>query len=320
MEKRRGPSSWGRVVSLANLSAKAYSPVAEYPDSEAAALISAASQLAGKPFGEFLEEFGEALAPELLAMHPGLVQPEWKTLDVIMNAEEIIHAVVRRRNPAAKPPVLRCARYSDDEVQLVYASPRKLCQIAKGIIRGVARHYQEEVSINDHSCMNDGDPFCAIQIKLLTADARTVGVTGPVEPREATAGTDTATPRASESLTKLTDGAERTSLDGVTVVAEGAPIAVSGAGERRHLTVLFCDLVGSTEIAARLDPEEWREMVAGYHRAAAEAITRFGGHVAKYLGDGVMAYFGWPEAHDNDGERAARAGLAILEAILEAQP
>jgi class 3 adenylate cyclase len=80
---------------------------------------------------------------------------------------------------------------------------------------------------------------------------------------------------------------------------------------------LFCDLAGSTEIASQLDPEEWREVVAGYHRAAAEAIKRFGGNVAKYLGDGVMAYFGWPEAHDNDGERAARAGLAILQALLK---
>ena len=86
-------------------------------------------------------------------MHPGLVQPEWKTLDLVMNAEELIHSVVRRRNPVAKPPVLRCARYSDDEVQLVYASPRKLCHIAKGIVRGVARHYHEEVSINDQACM-----------------------------------------------------------------------------------------------------------------------------------------------------------------------
>ena len=94
------------------------------------------------------------------------------------------------------------------------------------------------------------------------------------------------------------------------------------AGERRHLTVLFCDLVGSTGIAAQLDPEEWRETVDGYHRAAAEAITRFGGHVAKYLGDGVMAFFGYPEAHDNDAERAVRAGLAILDAIakLNQQP
>jgi class 3 adenylate cyclase/tetratricopeptide (TPR) repeat protein len=104
--------------------------------------------------------------------------------------------------------------------------------------------------------------------------------------------------------------------------ADTASAAVSAGGERRHLTVLFCDLVGSTEIAAQLDPEEWRETVAWYHRAAAEAITRFSGHVAKYLGDGVMAFFGYPEAHDNDAERAARAGLAILDAIskLNEQP
>src|SRR5712671_8058592 len=102
----------------------------------------------------------------------------------------------------------------------------------------------------------------------------------------------------------------------------GTPVSETGSvqrkdlsGERRHLTVLFCDLVGSTAIAARLDPEQWRETLAGFHRAAAEAITRFGGHVAKYLDDGVMAFFGYPEAHDNDAERAARAGLAILDAI-----
>jgi class 3 adenylate cyclase/tetratricopeptide (TPR) repeat protein len=103
-----------------------------------------------------------------------------------------------------------------------------------------------------------------------------------------------------------------------------APIHSSNdfAGERRHLTVLFCDLVGSTEIASHLDPEEWREIVGEYHRAATKAIECFGGSVAQYLGDGVMAYFGYPEAHDNDAERAARAGLAILEALskLNEQP
>ena len=100
------------------------------------------------------------------------------------------------------------------------------------------------------------------------------------------------------------------------------PPLTPSRGERRHLTVLFCDLVGSTEIASRLDPEEWRETIASYHAAASETISRFGGHVAKYLGDGIMAYFGWPAAHDNDAERAARAGLAMLEAIarLNEQP
>ena len=112
---------------------------------------------------------------------------------------------------------------------------------------------------------------------------------------------------------------------GTASIRTGAELRVSApTGERRHLTVLFCDLVGSTAIAARLDPEEWRRSgpLAGFHRTAAEAITRFDGHVAKNLGDGLMAYFGWPAAHDNDAERAARAGLAMLDAIakLNEQP
>jgi class 3 adenylate cyclase len=86
-------------------------------------------------------------------------------------------------------------------------------------------------------------------------------------------------------------------------------------GERRQLTVLFCDLVGSTEIAARTDPEEWRDVLVEHHRVAGEAVTRFEGHVAKNLGDGFLAYFGWPTAHENDAERAARAALAIVEAV-----
>ncbi|MGA9725292.1 MAG: adenylate/guanylate cyclase domain-containing protein, partial [Candidatus Binatus sp.] len=87
------------------------------------------------------------------------------------------------------------------------------------------------------------------------------------------------------------------------------------AGERRHLTILFCDLVGSTEMQHQLDPEESREIVAGYQRAVAASVERFGGQVAKFLGDGVMAYFGYPQAHDNDVERAVRAGLEILDSI-----
>jgi class 3 adenylate cyclase/predicted ATPase len=86
-------------------------------------------------------------------------------------------------------------------------------------------------------------------------------------------------------------------------------------GERRHLSVMFCDLVGSTELASHLDPEEWRELVASYHSAATEAVVRFDGHVAQYLGDGLLVYFGYPQAHEDDPERAALAGLAILEAI-----
>jgi class 3 adenylate cyclase len=91
------------------------------------------------------------------------------------------------------------------------------------------------------------------------------------------------------------------------------------AGERRQLTVLFCDLVGSTSLAEQLDPEDWREILAQYHAAAAGAVARWGGHVAKVLGDGLLVYFGWPSAREDDPERAVRAGLAILDGAGAAQ-
>src|SRR5262245_29611223 len=87
-------------------------------------------------------------------------------------------------------------------------------------------------------------------------------------------------------------------------------------GERRQLTVLFCDIVGSTDLAARLDPEEWHAIGARYQRCGAEAVHRFGGHVAKFLGDGFLTYFGYPIAHDDNAERGARAGIAILDALV----
>ena len=86
------------------------------------------------------------------------------------------------------------------------------------------------------------------------------------------------------------------------------------AAERRQLTVMFCDLVGSTALSARLDPEDMRGIIGAYHRCCANLIERNGGFVAKYMGDGVLAYFGYPQAHEHDAERAVQAGLAIVEA------
>ncbi len=92
-------------------------------------------------------------------------------------------------------------------------------------------------------------------------------------------------------------------------------IVADTAAERRHLTVLFCDLADSTALAHRLDPEELRDVVRAYQQAAVEAVERFGGHVAQYLGDGVLAYFGFPEAHEDDARRAVHAGLGIVEGV-----
>ncbi|HKA31297.1 MAG TPA: AAA family ATPase, partial [Candidatus Binatia bacterium] len=94
-----------------------------------------------------------------------------------------------------------------------------------------------------------------------------------------------------------------------------APDAAVPAGERRQLTVLFCDLVGSTPLSQQLDAEEWRDLIAQYQQAASGAVGRFGGHVARKLGDGLLIYFGWPTAREDDPERAIRAGLAIVDAM-----
>jgi class 3 adenylate cyclase/predicted ATPase len=98
------------------------------------------------------------------------------------------------------------------------------------------------------------------------------------------------------------------------------PIAGSEArprdsAERRQVTIMFSDLVGSTALSARMDPEDLREIVSSYQRCVAEAVRRFGGFVAKYMGDGVLVYFGYPTAHEDDAERAVRAGLAVVEAV-----
>jgi class 3 adenylate cyclase len=93
----------------------------------------------------------------------------------------------------------------------------------------------------------------------------------------------------------------------------GAPAPAEA--ERRQLTVMFCDLVGSTALSTRHDPEDLRELIGDYHRVVSETVGHFDGFVAKYMGDGVLIYFGYPRAHEDDAERAVRAGLAVIEAV-----
>jgi class 3 adenylate cyclase len=107
---------------------------------------------------------------------------------------------------------------------------------------------------------------------------------------------------------------------GTVAETSATPSASTGpkphdAAERRQLTVMFCDLVGSTPLSTRSDPEDLREIVGAYHRCVTDAVGRFGGFVAKYMGDGVLVYFGYPEAHEDDAERAIRAGLGTIDAV-----
>jgi class 3 adenylate cyclase len=93
------------------------------------------------------------------------------------------------------------------------------------------------------------------------------------------------------------------------------PKPAQDTAERRQVTVMFSDLVASTALSARLDPEDLREVISAYQESVAETVQRFGGYVAKYMGDGVLVYFGYPNAHEDDAERAVRAGLELITAV-----
>src|SRR5215813_10883139 len=97
--------------------------------------------------------------------------------------------------------------------------------------------------------------------------------------------------------------------------AISAPAPRSPDAERRQLTVMFCDLVDSTKLSSQLDPEVYRDVVRAYQTACTEVIRRYDGHVAQLLGDGLLVYFGYPQAHEDDAQRAVRTGLGIIEAV-----
>src|SRR5271165_3047654 len=119
-------------------------------------------------------------------------------------------------------------------------------------------------------------------------------------------------------------GHRRLLLEAIAALGDGEPAAeakpapvvpISSEAERRQLTVLFCDLVASTALSTRLDPEDMREVLSRYAGRVSEEVARFGGFVARFLGDGVLVYFGYPRAREDDAERALRAGLAVVDTV-----
>ncbi len=102
--------------------------------------------------------------------HPSLLRKEWSTLDILEHTEETIHRVVRSQNPGADPPQLRCTRVGPEEVVISYASPRKMCGVAKGITRGIAKRRAENVAISESVCMLRGGPTCEISVRLNPKD------------------------------------------------------------------------------------------------------------------------------------------------------
>lgn len=136
-----------------------------YPDEDLTTLILAASEATTTPVSVLLEGFGAYLAPVLLRIYTPLVEPEWRTLDVIEHTEQSIHSAVRARMPGAAPPALVSRRISADEVEISYSSERRLCFVAKGIARGLADHFGEHITISESECMHLSAPGCLMSFR-----------------------------------------------------------------------------------------------------------------------------------------------------------
>jgi heme-NO-binding protein len=162
-----GEAAWPLVLKQAGLEGRVYLPLAEYPDEEAQRLVAAASQVSGQPAPQVLRTFGEFIASDLLQMYWAVIQPEWKSLEVIEHTEDAIHRVVRLRDPKAKPPYLRAERKGPDEVVIDYTSPRRLCYLGEGIARGLGRLFGERLEVDQPRCTWKGDPGCLIRVRRL---------------------------------------------------------------------------------------------------------------------------------------------------------
>lgn len=153
-----------------------YLPSGVYPDDQAVALLGSVADATGESLPDVVERFGGFLAPHLLKVAGTAVDPGWTLLDLIEQTEGIIHALVRAKNPGATPPVLETIRHDSRELHLVYTSARRLCRLARGLIRGMADHYGEAVEIEETSCMLRGDPFCTFVIRTAGEDTGEHGV------------------------------------------------------------------------------------------------------------------------------------------------
>ncbi len=147
IETKYGHDVWRATKKKAGLEDRFYMTVSTYLDSEVFALIDVVSDLTGVSRAHLFEDFGEFIAPTLMKTHEPLINPKWGLADFLLNTEEAIHRVVRLKNRGAQPPRLKFEQVGPNELHFYYDSPRRMDAVAKGIIKGIARHYGETVTI-----------------------------------------------------------------------------------------------------------------------------------------------------------------------------
>lgn len=155
---------WETICSEAGLSEEPFLPIKTYPDEKMYAISVAAAKHFHQPLEDFLEQFGVRLMEDLIDYCHKWIDPSWKCLDFLMNTECVLHSTVKKLcaipGEAADPPHLEISRLADNQLTIVYTSPRKLCALAKGLLHGAAIHYHEDLVISETRCMHQGHPDC----------------------------------------------------------------------------------------------------------------------------------------------------------------
>lgn len=162
---RLGAQGWESLLTQAGLPPRIYLAFQQYPDAEVKSLVEAAARLTGQPLRETLEDFGEYTAPSLLKKYRVLVEPHWTVLDVLEHSERILAGV--RRGEAGQVPRLDIQR-RQDVVEVSYSSPRKLCGMGIGFVRGLAKQLGQRVVVHERQCMLQSAPRCEVQVRLLS--------------------------------------------------------------------------------------------------------------------------------------------------------
>src|SRR5262249_37775038 len=152
-DERLGVHGWDQLLARSRLGPRLYLPTQEYPDDQAARLIDAAAAATGLAAKAIMEDFRAFIVPDLLRVYGALLDPSWRTLDGVENTEPMIHRVVRLRDASARPPELHVQRPTPDRVVITYRSHRRMCGVARGIVRGLATHFGETIALEEPSCM-----------------------------------------------------------------------------------------------------------------------------------------------------------------------
>ena len=165
VDARQGSAAWKDLIQAAGLTNPVYLPTQLYPDADLFSIVAAWSRKTGQEPSRILEDFGACIVPALATLYSALIDADWTLLDLLEHTESTIHRVVRIRAPGAAPPQIKCRRLSLHEAEVVYTSDRKLCAMARGIIRGLSVLYEEEATVEEPECMLKGQPVCRILVK-----------------------------------------------------------------------------------------------------------------------------------------------------------